>query len=60
MFHAIVFKRIPASPDFNQSQAVVLPGEHTAEAAWSAVFRAMRSVDCIGGEIRACAPLAGL
>jgi hypothetical protein len=58
-YRAVVFQRAPSTPDFSCSLETLLPGEHTAEGAWSAVLCAMRNADYIGGEIRACAPLAG-
>lgn len=53
-FEAIVFKKLPATGDFSCSQTIVLPGQHTADAAWTAVYAALRvgGSDFIGGEIR--------
>lgn len=53
MFHAIVFKLLPATQDFDQSEAIVLPGQHTAGGAWRAVRAALRNnSEFIGGEIQ--------
>lgn len=56
-YHAIVFRDLPPSPDFSQAAQIVLPGQHTQEAAWAAIRAALGGQDgrgFIGGEIRAC------
>lgn len=55
-FEAIVFKELPPTADFSCSETIVLPGQHTAGAAWTAVYEAVRAggSEIIGGSIRPC------
>ncbi len=55
---AIVFKHFPTTPDFTRSDRIVLPGIHARQAAWDAVYAALKGpagADLIGGTIE---PLA--
>lgn len=55
-YEAVVFKRLPASEDFAQSETIMLPGRYTAEGAWAAVHAALRAgSEMVGGEIREAA-----
>lgn len=51
-YRAIVFKHGPPTADFSCSTQVVLPGRHSEQDAWAAVYAALRTGDYIGGEIR--------
>jgi hypothetical protein len=54
-FQAVLFTRAPSTPDFASSGAIALPGEPTENAAWQALFAAMRAPggeEFIGGEVR--------
>jgi hypothetical protein len=57
-YQAVVFKRAGDTADFTTSTEEKLPGGHTQEGAWQALFaelRGPRGADLIGGEIRAIA-----
>lgn len=54
----VVFKHAPPTQDFACSQEVLLPGQHTALGAWTAVWAALQDRGFIGGEIRP-APVCG-
>lgn len=57
-YQGIVFKMAPPAPDFSCSTEIVLPGDHTQEGAWQAVFTELsgpRAAELIGGDVRPCA-----
>lgn len=54
-FRAVVFAKGKPTDDFSCSREIVLPSEHTKEAAWQAVYAALSGPDggeLIGGEVR--------
>lgn len=54
VYRAVVFRKASDAQDFTCSEAIVLPGQHTAADAWPAVHAALSAdPQLIGGEIRA-------
>jgi hypothetical protein len=56
-YRGVVFKHAPPTADFSCSTEIVLPGEHTKEHAWQAVYAVLEGPDgpeYIGGDVRPC------